>query len=80
MSMFDSQQDSFEKSVSEYRNNANSVAQGALGSMGSLAGDSRAMEHQRWLVWIPVRLPPVLLCRVKTLLKCWDWMGVYHLL
>ena len=43
MSMFDSQQDSFEKSVSEYRSNANSVAQGALGSMGSLAGDSRAM-------------------------------------
>ena len=45
MSIFDSQQDAFERSISSYTNNANSVAQGALSQMGSLATSSRGLTQ-----------------------------------
>jgi trimeric autotransporter adhesin len=43
--MFDNQASEFERSISDYKNNANSVAQGALGEMGSLASASRGIAQ-----------------------------------
>lgn len=44
-SMFNEESNDFERSISNYQNNANSVAQGALGSMGSLKQASRNLAQ-----------------------------------
>lgn len=43
MSMFNSQQNEFERSISDYTNNANSVAQGALTEMSDVGQSSRSL-------------------------------------